>query len=308
MLAVVRRFFDQRGVMEVETPILSQYATTDPNIESFCCEFVGPGAGQGSTRYLHTSPEFAMKRLLCAGSGPIYQVCKVFRQGECGDLHNPEFTLLEWYRPGFSQEQLLDEIEQLLRLLMADAVDLQATETLSYQQVFQRFLGIDPLQASAEDLMACAQQQNIDVHGLAGSEPDAWLDLLMSYCIQPQLGKQRITFLVDYPASQAALARLNPQDERLAKRFEVFVNGVEIGNGFEELSDSDEQRRRFQQDLVLRQQRQQIQVPEDQRLLAALEHGLPECSGVAIGLDRVLLLILGEKQLSAAIAFPFATS
>ena len=303
MLARLRGFFAARGVLEVETPLLSVAAATDPQILSFETRFEGPGAPQGHPLYLNTSPEFAMKRLLAAGSGPIYQVCKAFRQGEVGSLHNPEFTILEWYRPGLDHFQLMAEVAELVATLADGHQSLAAAERLEYAELFQQRLGIDPLSASVWELQACALRYT-DVDASLALERDAWLDLLMSHCIQPTLGQGRLSFVYHYPASQAALARLRPGEPSVAERFEAFLGGVELANGFHELADADEQRRRFESDLARRRSESLPVVPKDELLLEALSQGLPACAGVAVGLDRLLLALTGGERLADVLAFP----
>jgi len=304
-LQKIRQFFQARQVLEVETPLLCSATNPDPHIDSFSTAFIGPQAARGINLYLQSSPEFAMKRLLSAGIGPIYQICKAFRQGELGKLHNPEFSILEWYRPGFTLDALIAEVDSLITQLFTDAnKTLGETQIVSYQQAFRSAVGIDPLEASAADLRRCAENNSIVVQGLPNEERDAWLDLLMSHVVQPTLGRNRLTFVTNYPVSQAALARVSPDDERTAERVELFINGVELANGFYELSDTQEQKRRFEKDLQLRALAHQHQPPMDEYLLQALHHGLPECSGVAVGLDRVMMLLAGVDTLSEILAFP----
>lgn len=294
----VRAFFAGRGVLEVETPALSAAATTDPHIESFATAYRGPGRAPAPL-YLHTSPEFPMKRLLAAGSGPIYQICKVFRQGECGRLHNPEFTLLEWYRPGFDHRRLMDEVEALVLPILGRP----AAERLSYAEAFARHLDLDPHRADAATLAACAARHGIAVDGL-GADRDGWLALLLTHLVEPHLGRGRPTFLYDYPASQAALARVRAGEPPLAERFELYVDGVELANGFHELADAAEQRRRFAADREARRAAGLPLVPMDEHLLAALAHGLPDCAGVALGFDRLLMLAAGVEEIGRVVAFP----
>jgi len=301
LLARIRDFFHQAGVLEVETPACSRYGVTDPAIESFTTRFTGPGAAQGETRYLHTSPEFPMKRLLAAGSGPIYQLCRVFRNGERGRRHNPEFTLLEWYRPGFDHHDLMNEVAELVQSLSPRPLEV---ESLSYAEAFQRHLQIDPHGTSAPDLRECAVARGIaGAETLALESRDAWLDLLLSHLIEPRLGQGGMTFLYDYPASQAALARIRPDDPPVAERFELYLGGVEIANGFHELTDAGEQQRRFQEDNRRRQALGLAIVPPDARLLAALASGLPDTAGVALGVDRLLMYLSGCREIREVIAF-----
>ena len=301
LLAKIRDFFRQAGVLEVETPACSRFGVTDPAIESFTTRYTGPGAARGADRYLQTSPEFPMKRLLAAGSGPIYQLCKVFRNGERGRLHNPEFTLLEWYRPGFDHHALMDEMSLLLQSLSPQPL---TEERLSYAEAFQRYLQVDPHIASAKQLRSYAIEQGIaGAEGLSLEGRDAWLDLLLTHCIEPHLGVDGICFLYDYPASQAALSRIRPGEPPVAERFELYMGGVELANGFHELTDGDEQRERFQQDNRRRRSQGLPEVPMDEYLLTALAAGMPRCAGVALGVDRLLMVLQKIPRIQAAMAF-----
>ncbi|MES9937317.1 MAG: EF-P lysine aminoacylase EpmA [Sedimenticola sp.] len=302
LLEQVRSFFRQAGVLEVETPACSVHGTTDPAIDSITGRYTGPGAPRGRTLYLHTSPEFPMKRLLAAGSGPIYQICKVFRDGESGRLHNPEFTLLEWYRPGFDHHRLMDEVESLVLSLFDEPLSV---ERMSYGEVFQRYLSIEPHHATAETLRQAALQQQVPgADSLELPDRDAWLDLLMSHCIEPQLGKGGLCFIYDYPASQASLSRIRNDEPPVAERFELYMDGLELANGFNELLDATEQRKRFEQDLEKRADNGKPPVPMDEHLLAALEQGLPSCAGVALGIDRLLMRVTGATHIDQVLAFP----
>jgi lysyl-tRNA synthetase class 2 len=304
LLARVRGFFAERGVMEVDTPTLSGAAVTDPHLHSFVTTAAAPAAGP--VLYLQTSPEFPMKRLLAAGSGCIYQIAKVFRDGEYGRLHNPEFSLLEWYRLGFDLSRLMAEVADLVTALLPDRLSLQAPEYLSYRAAFERYLGLDPHTAGVAELAACAATQALRTPpGMPPDDPNPWLDLLLSHCIEPRLGQGRLSFIYDYPAAQAALARIRPGQPPVAERFELYLNGIELANGFHELSDPAEQRRRFERDNRLRAARQLPPMPVDERLLAALESGLPDCAGVALGLDRLLMITAGKTCLQDVLSFPF---
>ncbi len=296
MLARCREFFAARGVLEVETPILAQATVTDLHMRSLESRI----AGRPRPYYLQTSPEYAMKRLLAAGSPDIYQICKVFRDGESGRLHNPEFTMLEWYRRGFDHIRLMDEVEALLGGLLAGRLG-QPPERISYREAFLRVLGVDPLAASLAELGALAARR-AGASGL-GDHRDTVLDLLMGTLVGPALGRDRLTLVYAYPASQAALARLLPGTPPVAARFEAYVEGLELCNGFHELTDAAEQRRRFEADLALRGARGLPQPPVDERLLAALEAGLPDCAGVAVGLDRVLMLATGCSSIAEVLTF-----
>lgn len=304
ILAEIRAFFVAREVLEVETPILSAAGNTDPQIESFVTRYAGPEVAAGMNYYLHTSPEFPMKRLLAAGSGSIYQICKVFRQGEAGRYHNPEFTLLEWYRIGFDHHDLMTEMTELVEQILAEDISLDTCERLTYAEVFRRYADVDPHAASEEALAACAQQHGIEVEGLGDMARDAWLDLLMSMVVQPQLGQGRLCFIYDYPASQAALARIRPGQPPLAERFELYLNGIELANGFHELADSDEQQRRFHTEQEKRRTAGQQDIPPDDCLVAALAQGFPDCAGVALGIDRLVMLACGAANIAEVVAFP----
>jgi lysyl-tRNA synthetase class 2 len=302
LLATLRHFFAERGVMEVETPALSEWGATDPHLDSFLTRYTGPGAAAGRDAYLQTSPEFAMKRLLAAGSGPIYQICKAFRNGESGRRHNPEFTLLEWYRPGFDYHALMAEVDDLLRAVLKTP----PTEYRSYAAVFEHHLHFNPHTATTAQLRDCAAAHRLIVSETLRDDRDAWLSLLWSHLIEPQLGiGGRPQFVFDYPVSQAMLARIRPGSPAVAERFEVYIDGIELANGFQELEDSAEQRRRFEENRRFRAANGLIEMSLDERLLAALAQGLPFCSGVALGVDRLLMLMLHANDLAEVLAFPF---
>jgi lysyl-tRNA synthetase class 2 len=303
VLADIRAFFAQRGVMEVETPLLSARGATDPHLESFCTRYVGPGAAAGRPAYLQTSPEFAMKRLLAAGSGAIYQICKAFRNGEAGRLHNPEFTMVEWYRPGFDYLALMAEVDELLRVVL----NTPPAARISYTAAFSQYLQLDAHSASSAQMRACAAERGIMVSDAAlGDDRDAWLSLLWTHLIEPSLGDGgRPLFVYDYPPSLAMLARVRPEIPAVAERFELYIDGVELANGFHELQDAAEQRRRFEENRRLRRESGMEDMAVDERLLAALAEGLPACSGVALGLDRLLLLKTGVEDLREVLAFSY---
>lgn len=293
LLADIRAFFARRGVLEVETPLLCSAGVTDPAIEPL---LVQCGTSLAAPRYLQTSPEYAMKRLLAAHGEAIFQLAHAFRDGEAGSRHNPEFTLLEWYRPGFSLHALMDEVAQLV----SDCLGPRAENRYSYRELFLRHLDLDPMTGADRDIEQSARD-NIDVGDLTGDR-DLWLDLLMSHVIEPQL--QDLCFVHDYPASQAALSRIETvEGVPVARRFELYVDGVELANGYHELSDPVEQRRRFEADNARRRARGQPERPLDEHLLAALEHGLPDCCGVALGLDRLLMLATGTSDIRDVLAF-----
>lgn len=288
MLRQIRLFFDQRNVLEVETPALSSAAISDPAIHSIAA----------GNRYLHTSPELAMKRLLAAGSGDIYQICKVFRDGESGRNHNLEFTLLEWYRLGWNADQLQAETVTLIQSLTEMSL---AVTPVNYCEYFKQILSVNPLNSSRDELHAVARSHNLDLEGEMSE--DGWLDLLFSLVIVPIFPEDRLTIVTDYPASQAALARLNPDGETAA-RFEVFWGQTELANGYHELLDPQEQRQRFEQDQKIRAATGLPVMPLDERFLAALETGLPDCAGVALGLDRLLMKMSGLDHIDMVIPFP----
>lgn len=297
MLARVRAFFAERGVLEVDTPILSAGAVSDPQIDSLSTRV----RGIARPLYLSTSPEFAMKRLLAAGSGDIYQLCKVFRDGERGRWHNPEFTLLEWYRVGFDDDALMTEVERLVGELLAPERPIQTARRLTYADALRRYAGVDPYAASEHELELAAQRLGLSCE--TELDRDAKLDLLMGMVVGPQLGRDQPCFICDYPASQASLARLKPGLPRVAARFELYIDGIELANGFHELANPAEQRARFLQDLATRRARGAVEPRLDERLLAALEAGMPDCAGVALGFDRLAAIAIGATRLSEAMAF-----
>ena len=295
-LATIRRFFAERDVLEVETPLLASTTVTDTHIESIPASL--ELAGSSRDCYLQTSPEYAMKRLLAAGSGACYQICKSFRQGDAGRRHNPEFTMLEWYRPSFSLAQLMDEVALLLREFLPGA----SVVRLGYRDVFQRHLEIDPHRAGLSTLRRLAKNRlTVDTAELNATD---CLQLLLAQVIEPELPDY--CFLYDYPTPQAALATISPdaKGEPVARRFELFCNGMELANGYDEETDGKVLRARFEGD---QQRRAGLgrPVPEiDQNLLAALDHGLPPCTGVAFGIDRLLMLRSGAESIGDVIAFP----
>jgi lysyl-tRNA synthetase class 2 len=310
LLEHTREFFAARGVLEVDTPLVVNAPVSDVHIHSAAVRLLcDPAQPPPAPYFLHTSPEYAMKRLLAAGSGDIYQICHVVRGLERGRLHNPEFTLIEWYRLGFSLSQLMDEVEALTRVLLGAAAAQRASERLSYRDAFVRELGLDPLTASVPDLARAAQplayaEAAPRAGGAQAGARDELLELLMGALVGPRLGRGVLTFVHAYPASQAALARLDPCDARTAQRFELYCDGLELANGFHELAAAPEQRARFERDNAERQRRGLPVWPLDERLLAALESGLPDCAGVALGFDRTLMLATGAAHIEEVLAFP----
>ncbi|PJG84546.1 elongation factor P--(R)-beta-lysine ligase [Conservatibacter flavescens] len=297
IIAEIRRFFTDRGVLEVETPVLSEFGVTDVHLSTFSTEFVAPFEAQSKTLWLGTSPEYHMKRLLAAGSGAIFQLCHVFRNEEAGRKHNPEFTMLEWYRPHFDMYRLINEVDDLLQQIL----DCEPAESLSYQFVFQEYVGLDPLEAEKEELVAKARE-----HGFQAEEDesrDTLLQFLFSEVVEPQIGQERPIAVYHFPASQAALAQVSSEDHRVAERFEFYYRGLELANGFHELTDAKEQLHRFEQD---NRSRELMGLPKraiDSRFLAALEAGIPSSSGVALGVDRLLMIALGADKISDVLAF-----
>lgn len=302
LLARIRAFFAATGVLEVETPCAARCAGTDPALDSLVTQWHGPGHAGGLPLYLHTSPEFPMKRLLAAGVGPIYQVCKVFRDGERGRLHHPEFSLLEWYRPGWGYQQLMNEVADLVRLTLGRP-DLPM-ERVTYRGLFRERLGVDPWAVGIGPLRDQALKRGISGAESLDLDQDGWLDLLLTHCLEPGLGRGCLTFLCDYPPSQAALARLRVDEVPVAERFELYLEGVELANGFQELTDAAVQGERFRTDLETRRRQGRATPPIDAALLAALGAGMPEGAGVALGLDRLLMAITGADHIDEVLAFP----
>lgn len=296
MLRATRDYFAASRAMEVETPSLSSAAVSDVHLASVAATVSGKSA------WLHTSPEYAMKRLLAAGSGDIYQIARVYRDGESGRYHNPEFTMIEWYRIGYDHHQLMDDVEQLLGCLMP-ARCIDRSERLTYQQAVQLHAHVDALNDPTSLLLAALRNAGIDVPADLEQDRDGLLDLIMAVMVGPHLGRQRLTFVYDYPASQAALARVRGP---VASRFELYLDGLELANGFHELGNAPEQRQRFLNDLQQRQRRGLPTPPLDENFLAALEYGLPDCAGVALGFDRVMMCAVGAEHIDEVLAFPFA--
>ena len=298
----VRAFFEARGVLEVDTPVVVNAGVTDVHIHSVAVDLGGGSAPM----FLHTSPEYAMKRLLAAGSGDIWQCCHVARGFEASRLHNSEFTLIEWYRLGFSLDGLMDEVEDLARAVLGPG-NTRRGERLSYREAFLRHTGLDPLSATEAQLLQAVEPLGYRPQTgatTAAQLRDELLELLMGALIGPQLGQGGLTFIHGYPASQAALARLDAADPRTARRFELYGDGIELANGFHELADAAEQRARFQADADERRRQGQPAIAADERLLAALASGLPDCTGVALGFDRLLMLACGARDIREVLAFP----
>ena len=296
MLRAAREYFTATRALEVETPTLSVAAVSDVHLASVAA------TANGQARYLHTSPEYAMKRLLAAGSGDVWQICRVYRDGERGSQHNPEFTLIEWYRLGLDHHALMTDLERLVGAMLPPARASDRGERLSYREAVQLHAGVDALRDPIPVLIERLRSADIDVPADLQHDRDACLDLIMSTLVGPKLGRERLCFIYDYPASQAALARVRGE---VASRFEAYLDGVELANGFHELGDAAEQRARFLADLREREKRGLPATPLDERFLAALAHGLPECSGVALGFDRLVMCAAQVKRIDEVLAFPF---
>jgi lysyl-tRNA synthetase class 2 len=297
MLQKARSFFLDLGVMEVDCPALSQAAPIDVHID-----VMQVAVGSDQTGYLHTSPEYGMKRLLSAGIGDIYQISHVFRREETGPLHNPEFTMAEWYRIGFSFEEMIEETLQFIRLFLGPLPH----QTMSYRQMLQHYLKLDYLEASPSQLIACANANSLDPGaGSADWDKDTLLQLLVSLAVEPELGEKELFVLNSFPASQAALSKtvLLPCGERVARRFEIYYKGIELANGYHELTDAAEQRRRLESANSARQRGGKAPLKMDGRFLEALENGIPDCCGVAVGFDRLMMLRHGLQDLKNVLPF-----
>lgn len=297
LLRRVREFFDQRGFTEVETPVLSADVVVDRHLDPFATAT----AADGRRLWLQTSPEFAMKRLLAAGAGNIYQVAHAFRQGEIGRWHNPEFTLVEWYALGQDYEQGMRLLSELCEALL----ERGPAQGLTYREAFLRHAGLDPFTAADGELAAALGRRGIHAPDtLQAGDRDAWLDLVLVELVEPCLGRGRPTILCDYPPSQAALARIRPDAHPVAERFELYVEGLELANGYHELQDADTLRQRNRQNNAARARDGKPLLPEESRLLAAMAQGLPPCTGVALGFDRLVALAAGASSLAEVVAFP----
>ncbi|GAB2545833.1 EF-P lysine aminoacylase EpmA [Rhodanobacter koreensis] len=301
LYALIRAFFAERHVLEVETPILSAAGNTDPNIESFSTHFSGHVDAGARERWLRTSPEFPLKRLLAAGLGDCYELGRVFRNGEAGGRHNPEFTMLEWYRSGWDHRRLMEETIALVEAALAMVGRRAEVLIESYRQLFLDELGIDPLHAPVDELREALAEFNIHPDGLCR---DDWLDLLITHKLQPSFPRDRITLIHDYPATQCALARIRPGDPPLAERFELYLGCHELANGYHELNDAAEQRGRFERDNAVRRSRGLREIPIDEALLDVLD-AMPDCAGVALGVERLLMCLAGTDAISNVLAFPF---
>jgi lysyl-tRNA synthetase class 2 len=300
--ADIRAFFAERDVLEVETPVMSAAGNTEPNIESFTTRFTGHVDAGPALRWLRTSPEYPLKRLLAAGAGDCYELGRVFRNGEAGGRHNPEFTMLEWYRVGWDDRRLAEETVALVQRVLGQVGRQAQVLTTTYHKLFLDGVGVDPFTASLEQLQAPLGDVRIDGEGL---NRDDWLDLLMTHCLQPAFPRERITVVHDWPATQCALARIRAGDPPVAERFELYLGSFEVANGYHELNDPAEQRARFERDNRVRAARGLPQPPLDDALLQALA-SLPDCAGVAVGVDRLLMALRDTARIADVLAFDFA--
>lgn len=301
MYAEIRQFFAQRHILEVETPILSQAGVTDVHLASIQAQrHMG---GKKCTHYLQTSPEFAMKRLLASGIGPIYQICKVFRDDEHGRKHNSEFTMLEWYRPNLSLKDLMFEVTDLLNVVLAKRFGEVRPTILSYKHAFIDRLDLNPLQASLDELKACCHRVGLNLD--LGNDRLGYMDLLFSHIVEPSLGFDTPVFLTDFPPEMASLAKtkLDEDGESVAARFELYIEGLELANAYDELIDGAVLRSRFEADNLARDKLGLHMMPIDEYLLAALPH-MTECSGIALGVDRLLMIVTQHMKLEKVISFP----
>jgi len=298
----IRAFFAERGVLEVDTPMLSAAGNTEPNIESFGTSFSGHVDAGSPERWLRTSPEYPLKRLLAEGLGDCYELGRVFRNGEAGRRHNPEFTMLEWYRLGWNHQRLIDETIDLVQAALALLGRRADVVKRSYREWFGSELGLDPFGATIEQLQAPLAKIRIDGEGLGR---DDWLDLLITHRLQPAFPRDRISVIFDYPSTQSALAKLRAGEPPLAERFELYLGPYELANGYHELNDAAEQRARFEHDNARRRARGQRELPLDERLLGVLD-ALPDCAGVALGIERLLMCLAGTDDIRDVLAFAFA--
>ena len=305
LLTKLRAFFAEKNILEVQTPILSQSGNTEPTIETFVTQQHESLDHNIQPSFLNASPEFAMKRLLAAGYGSIYQVTPAFRQDEQSKRHNPEFTLLEWYRIDLEHHALMGEVNALVRFLAEDFLTLERSEFYSYQDALVKFAEVDPNQATIEELKNAVENAGIDCVGMDEAPRDTWLDLIMSQVVEKNLPLNCPVFIYDYPASQAALSKIRKASPDVAERFELYINGMELANGFHELSDAKEQAERFRAQQAQRKENGQQGIPADHHLIDALKHGLPDCAGVAIGLERLIMVLTGTDNISDVMTFPF---
>jgi lysyl-tRNA synthetase class 2 len=303
VLATIRTFFSARDILEVDTPLLSHRTVTDAHLDAFITQYnYSPDShcDEPTTLYAQTSPEFSMKRLLASGYGCCYQICKAFRHEQHGRYHNPEFTMLEWYRIGFDHFQLMDEVADLIKLTLG----CEQVERISYQALFIREVGIDPLVTSNAELIALILSRDKLSDWLEQEDCiDTLLQFIMAELIEPVIGQELPCFVYNFPASQASLAKISLEDDRVAERFECYFKGIELANGFHELTDCVQQKLRFEQDNETRVQLGKVEQHIDDKFLLALKHGLPACAGVALGIDRLVMLSLAAQTIDEVITF-----
>jgi len=302
LLARTRHYFESTGALEVETPALVRAPVTDVHLDAL--RVVDDGSAGATVGFLHTSPEYAMKRLLCAGAPDIYQVCHAFRASERGRRHNPEFTMIEWYRHGLDHHALMRDVEALIRALLAGLREPPPSVSISYRDAFREAIGVDPLEGSIQRIAAALERHGVALPASMRAAParDDVLDLAMGTVVADSFAPDRLTFLYDFPASQAALAQVRGA---VASRFEAFWGPLELANGFHELGVANEQRARFDADRAERRANAQPERSIDERFLAALGHGLPPCAGVALGFDRLVMVASGAQSIDDVVAFPF---
>lgn len=296
----IRAFFAERNILEVETPLLCKHTVTDPHIESFSVPLSPNSQLPTPNYYLQTSPEYAMKRLLCAGSGAIYQITKSFRVGESGHQHNPEFTMLEWYRPDFNHHDLMNEIDLFLQTILHTL----PAEKISYRDLFLQYLNINPFEIKLNALKKLITEKNIHVD-INHIDHDTALQILLSHLIEPSMGIEKPLFLYDFPVTQAALSKIRNDAQPVAERFELYMNGSEIANGFHELTNATEQQHRFEKNQSVRRENNQTVPAIDHYFIDALAFGFPNCAGVAIGIDRLLMQYAKTNNIQDVIGFPF---
>jgi len=304
IIQMIRQFFIERSLLEVETPTLSQSGVTDVHLDCFKTNFIGADlsltnqTAEGLPLYLQTSPEFHMKRLLAAGSGSIFQICKAFRNEESGQFHNPEFTILEWYQLNYDHHKLMDEMDQLLQLVL----NTEPARRCTYQEAFLEILNVDPLIANLAQLKQAGSKLKLGSVLNDETDKDTLLQLLFCVAIEPVIAIDKPCFVFNFPASQAALARISKDDKRVAERFEVYYKGIELANGFHELSDPQEQLKRFIEDNKTRKKNKLEEMPIDRHFIDSLEK-LPDCSGVALGIDRLIMLATEQKHIDDVLSF-----
>lgn len=294
----IRSFFEERNILEVETPLIGSSTATDPYLMSFETELLQNG--KKHQRFLQTSPEFPMKRLLAAGSGSIFQLCKAFRNGEASHKHNPEFTILEWYRVGFTHVEMMTEVGDFLTFIL----DTPPPDKISYHDLFNGYFTLDPHSCSVKELRQVAEHYQIGFEEKSESNRDIWLDLLLTHIIEPELGFKNPIIIYDYPSSQASLARMRKENNySVGERFELYYKGIELANGYHELGNPDEQLQRFVQDNLVRKQLRYRQIPVDEYLITSLS-ALPDCAGVALGVDRLICLAVNSTNIQDVMTFP----